>query len=79
MSRARQTASFDLSALEPYRKGVVVEEEQSPPDPYNPDYLREGLEVENGVVGFLKEHPLEAGFVAFLVVAFVIWYVRRSR
>ncbi|MEO1136153.1 MAG: hypothetical protein AAFW68_06025 [Pseudomonadota bacterium] len=54
-------------------------QEPAPTDPYNPEYLLEGVEADASPVTFIKAHPIASGFTALMIVVFVVWYVRRSR
>lgn len=57
---------------------VVQTDEPSPPDPYNPDFLRDAEGTFN-IIAYARDHPIIAGLIALVLVVFVVWMVRRGR
>lgn len=56
-----------------------MQQEPAPTDPYNPDYLLEGVETHSSPVTFIKAHPIASGFAAAMIVLLIVWHIRRSR
>lgn len=58
-------------------RSTFLQDQPAPPDPYNPDYLGDGARMTTSLMAFAKDHPIIAGAIALVIVAFVLWAVGR--
>jgi membrane protein DedA with SNARE-associated domain len=53
--------------------------EPTPPNPYDPRYLLENLEVDANIIDYIQAHPIAAGLIALVLIVFVFWFIGRRR
>ena len=57
----------------------MQDSEPTPPDPYNPDLLSNGVEVDAGPLQFFFDNPIAGGIALFAIAAGAYWVIDRNR